>query len=150
MPIAPPVNSCRMGEFDDFHRDFLPRFIEAQRVFHGGNPEPNITLWSVTDPVTLLAARGMCESGTQPVTATFRRVAAWFSDVQDYDWETVASGVSGDMAYTVCIERYTASVEGAPATRAELRSTHVFRRENGRWLAIHRHADRRPPDAPVE
>jgi ketosteroid isomerase-like protein len=104
----------------------------------------------VTDPVTVFGARGQSESGTQPVTATFRRVAGWFSVVQDYNWETIASGVSGDMAYTVCIERYTASVECGPPTRTELRSTHVFRRENGQWLAVHRHADRRPPDAPVK
>jgi ketosteroid isomerase-like protein len=26
-----------------------------------------------------------------------------------------------------------------------LRATHVYRREGGRWRAVHRHADRRPP-----
>ena len=40
------------------NRDFLPRFIESQRAFHDGDAEPNIALWTTTDPVTLLAARG--------------------------------------------------------------------------------------------
>jgi len=31
-----------MGDLDDFHRDFLPRFINAQRAFHDGDAEPNI------------------------------------------------------------------------------------------------------------
>ena len=56
---------------------------------------------------------------------------------------SLASVESGDMAYTVCLERYTATVVGGPQT-TEYRSTHVFRRENGRWRAVHRHADRRP------
>jgi hypothetical protein len=39
----------------------------------------------------VFGARAQSESGTQPVTATFRRVAGWFSDVQHYNWETIAS-----------------------------------------------------------
>ena len=131
-----------MVEPEDFHRDFLPRFIEAQRDFHNGNPEPNIALWSTTGPVTLFAVRGMREAGTEQLTETFGRVAGWFSEVRDYQWEPVASGVSGEMAYTVCIERYIASVAGGPPASAEIRSTRVFRRENGQWRAVHRHADR--------
>jgi hypothetical protein len=50
------------------------------------------------------------------------------------------------MAYTVAIERYTASADGAPAAPTELRATHVYRREDGHWRAVHRHADRRPAD----
>jgi hypothetical protein len=26
---------------EDFHHEFLPRFIDAQRAFHAGDPEPN-------------------------------------------------------------------------------------------------------------
>jgi hypothetical protein len=62
---------------------------------------PTSRFWSVTDPLTVFGARAQSESGTQPVTATFRRVAGWFSHVQHYNWETIASGVIGDMAYTV-------------------------------------------------
>jgi hypothetical protein len=60
-----------MAEFEDFHRDFLPRFIKAQRAFHDGDAGPNIALWSGADPVTLFAARGWCDSGTEHVTKTF-------------------------------------------------------------------------------
>ena len=41
-----------MTEPEDFYRDFLPRFIEAQRSFHDGDPEPNLALWSTEAPVT--------------------------------------------------------------------------------------------------
>ena len=55
---------------EDFHRDFLPRFIDAQRAFHDGDRAPNNALWTDAPPVTLFAARGLCESGTERVTET--------------------------------------------------------------------------------
>jgi len=134
-----------MAEPEDFQRDFLPRFIDAQRAFHDGDPEPNLALWSTEDPVTLFAARGLVDSGTEPVTETFRFVASTFSDVEAFDWETLAYGVAGDFAYTAAVERYTNSRGGGPPEQTELRATHVYRREGGHWRAVHRHADRRPP-----
>lgn len=53
-----------MGLLEDFHHDFLPRFIDAQIAFHDGDAAPNNALWTDTDPVTLFAARGLCKSGT--------------------------------------------------------------------------------------
>jgi ketosteroid isomerase-like protein len=136
-----------MGDVEDFHREFLPRFIEAQRAFHDGDPEPNIALWSTTDPVGFFGARGSRGAGTEEVTKTFRFVASWFSDLRSFEWEPLVSEVSGDFAYTVAIERYTASREGRPVAPTELRATHVYRRENGQWRAVHRHADLiKPPE----
>jgi ketosteroid isomerase-like protein len=79
--------------------------------------------------------------GTEDVEKTFRFVASWFSDVRSYEWELLVSDVRGDLAYTVAIERYTASREGRPPAPTELRVTHVYRREDGQWRAVHRHAD---------
>ena len=103
-----------MAEPEDFYRDFLPCFIDAQRAFHDGDPEPNLALWSSEDPVTLFAARDLLESGTEPMTAAFRFVASTFSDVEIFHWETLASGVAGDFAYTAAVERYTNSRNGGP------------------------------------
>jgi ketosteroid isomerase-like protein len=129
---------------EDFHRDFLPRFIDAQRAFHSGDPEPNIALWSTTNHVTLFAVRGKRKRGNAEVTAAFREVSAWFSDLRSYRWESVMEVAVEDFAYTVCLERYTASIHGSPPETVEYRSTHVFRREAGGWRAVHRHADRQP------
>jgi ketosteroid isomerase-like protein len=136
-----------MVDVEDFYRDFLPRFIDAQRSYHDGDPGPNSALWSTTDPVSLLAARGLRATGADDVTRTFGFVATWFSDLRSYDWELLASDVIGDCAYTVAIERYTASREGRPVAPTELRATHVYRRESGQWRAVHRHADPlKPPE----
>jgi ketosteroid isomerase-like protein len=144
-----PRNAACMPEIDDFKSPFLPRFIGSLRDFHNGDPEPHIALWSSTEPVTLFAIRGMRNAGTEAVTATFRRVASWFSDVGDYEWDLIAWDATGDSAYTVCVEHFTASVNGSPPEQFEVRSTHLFRREDGRWRAIHRHADRQPLEPPL-
>ena len=102
-----------MGDLEDFHRDFLPRFIDAQRAFHDGDAEPNLALWSTADPVTLFAARGLVDAGSERVTKTFRFVASTFLNVRSFEWEMLASGVAGNFAYTVAVERYTASADGA-------------------------------------
>ena len=82
------------------------------------------------------------------MTETFDRVASEFAAVRDYVWELFASEISGDLAYTVAIERYVASLRGEPPAQQELRVTHVYRREQGQWFAVHRHADRTLFDPP--
>lgn len=62
------------------------------------------------------------------------------------DIECLRFDEDGSIEIRVAIERYTASADGAPPTQTELRATHVYRREDGHWRAVDRHADRRPPD----
>jgi ketosteroid isomerase-like protein len=63
-----------------------------------------------------------------------------------YDFELIAAGASGDLAYTVGFERNAQSTDGGPVRPNVLRVTHVYRRENGEWKIVHRHADYPPPD----
>jgi len=63
-----------------------------------------------------------------------------FSNCESFGLEIIAAGASGDLAYTVGYEHTQATVEGVPQTY-ELRVTHVYRREDGEWKIVHRHAD---------
>jgi ketosteroid isomerase-like protein len=58
-----------------------------------------------------------------------------------YEYEVVASGASGDLAYIAGIEHSAVSVGGAASEAFELRVTTILRRENGEWKVVHRHAD---------
>ena len=49
----------------------------------------------------------------------------------------------GDMAYTVGYEHTEATVRGEPS-RYKLRATQIYRREDGEWKVVHRHADTVP------
>jgi len=67
-------------------------------------------------------------------------VASWFSDSTKYDFEVVAAGASGDLAYTVGYEHNDAKADGQPQTFS-LRVTHVYRCDAGQWRIVRRHAD---------
>jgi ketosteroid isomerase-like protein len=130
-----------MSELDDFRSNFLARQEEAEVAFHQGDPEPRMELWSRRDPVTLFGAAGMFKSGWDDVSETFREVSSRFSDVVDYRYEVLAAEVVGDMAYAIGYEHYTGSIDGRPAEPITVRSTHVYRREDGEWKIFHRHGD---------
>ena len=132
------------NETEAFLNYMLPKQIATERALHGGNVEPRLALWSHRDPVTLLGAK-VSGKGWADVSAKFRTVASWFSDTTSYEFELIAAGASGDLAYIVGNEHNVVKVDGAPKTYT-LRTTHVYRREDGEWKIVHRHAD--PPPAP--
>jgi ketosteroid isomerase-like protein len=136
----------RMDETQLFLDEVMPRQLEAERAMHNGDAAPRLAMWSDRDPLTLLGAAMACETGAQTVRADFETVAAWFTDCTAYDIELVAAGASGDLAYAVVIEHTSCSVRGDPRSY-RLRVTQVYRREDGEWHVVHRHADTPPGDA---
>ena len=130
-----------MSELDDFLSTTIGRQIEAEKALHNGDPAPRSQTWSRTDPVTVFGAFGPCNIGWDEIDQTFHWVASRFSDNTAYTFELVAAGASGDLAYTAGYERFTTSIDGNPATPMALRVTHLYRREDGEWKIVHRHAD---------
>lgn len=130
-----------MGEVDDFLAEMLPRQIAADRSLHKGDAEPRMETWSHNDPVTLFGAFGIFRSGWDEVSKAHRFVASSFSKNEDWNFELVAAGASGDLAYTVGYESHRTSVASGPVEAHRLRVTHVYRREDGVWKIVHRHGD---------
>ena len=131
-------------ETDTFVAEMLHRQRAAEQAIHNGDAEPRIALWSRTDPVTVFGAK-LSASGWDDVEPLFRNVASWFSDSAQYEFEVTAAGASGDLAYTIGYEHNQVKVDGQPRTYT-LRVTHVYRREDGQWRIVHRHADVPPTD----
>jgi ketosteroid isomerase-like protein len=131
-------------QVDTFLAEMLPRQTAADAAIHEGDAEPRLALWSRNDPVTLFGA-SISGSGWEDLSAAFRTVASWFSDSATFDFEVVAAGASDDLAYTVGYEHSHVKVDGQPRTYT-LRVTHVYRREDGEWRIVHRHADFPPGD----
>ena len=105
-------------------------------------------MWSAREPLTLFGA-ATSQSGPDEVRPFFGALASRFSDCSAYRFELVAAGVSGDLAYTVGYEHTTVSIDGVPAAPYTLRVTHLYRREDGEWKIVHRHADAAPVDPPL-
>jgi ketosteroid isomerase-like protein len=132
------------SEVKEFLDEMLPQQLAAERAIHNGDAGPRIALWSHEDPVTLFGAV-LTSSGWGQLSTDFLTVASWFTDSREYDVDIVAAGASGDLAYTVGYEHNVVTTRGKPSTYT-LRVTHVYRRENGTWKIVHRHADAPPAD----
>jgi ketosteroid isomerase-like protein len=135
-----------VSEVDEFLAEMLPRQLAAEHALCHGNAEPRSTTWSQREPVTLFGALVPVRRGWDELSDTFRWLAERFTDLHDYEFELVAAGASGDLAYTVAFEHKTVVADGERATYT-LRVTHVYRREDGRWCIVHRHGDHPPVQA---
>jgi ketosteroid isomerase-like protein len=124
-----------VSEVDGFLADILPRLREAEIALHSGDADPRSALWSHDDPVTLFGAE-VNRTGWSELGPTFDWLATRFTGCTSLEYEIVAAGVSGDLAYLVAIERISASANGDPASYA-LRATTIFRREGGVRRAVH-------------
>jgi ketosteroid isomerase-like protein len=133
----------------------LEEYHRAGREITNGNPEVYKGLYSRRDDVTLANPFGPPVRGWSEVSATLDRAAANFRDGEVVGFENVSTVITPDLAYTVEIESYRARVGGSEELAAvSVRVTTSFRREDGVWKVVHRHADpiiaKRPPESIVQ
>ncbi len=123
--------------------EFLPRFeLGIERFLNG-----DATLWksnvSQEADGTIMGAWGDFEKGWSELGPRYDWAAARFEESgARVQFQYLTSGVSGDFAYSVAIERGTVRIVGQKNPAAmSLRVTHLFRNERGEWKLLHRHAD---------
>ena len=129
-----------MTKVEEFLDAVLPPLTAADAALHNGDAGPRISLWSRNDPLTLFGAV-MTGTGWREIEPVFETLASRFSNCQSFEYEVIAAGASGDLAYIVGVEHTTAAVGDAAPEAYELRVTTIFRREDGQWRVVHRHAD---------
>lgn len=127
----------------DDHQAFLQWFrttwAAGEDALHRGDPRPRAGTWTAREPVTLFGA-WLTATGPAEVGEAFARIAGAFTGPASSEVEVLASGVGGDLAYTVHREHTTVTVDGTPRIYT-LRVTQVYRREDGAWKVVHRHGD---------
>jgi ketosteroid isomerase-like protein len=126
-------------------QEALERTRVALAAMGSGDPEPYIALFPESEDVTLFGAWGPIERGYQNLVDTYRWVGGRFSGGALVPEDTIVHQ-SGDLAYTVGFERGVVSVDGGELRPMTLRVTHIYRRLDGDWRLVHRHADFPPPD----
>ena len=129
-----------MTDTEQFLATMRPRITETEIALHNGDSGPRIAMWSRTEPLTLFGA-AMSAHGWGEIGPSFDTLGKQFSNCLSYENEIIAAGASGDLAYTVALEHTTASIKGAEPKPYVLRATTIFRREDGEWKVVHRHAD---------
>ena len=128
---------------DPLFNRFLQRFEEGASRFINGDPKPWKQNASKRDDVTVMGAWGGYEQGWAEAAPRYNWAAKRFEDSgATLEVEYVSTGVTGELAYTIAIERSTVRLSGMNEPKPmALRVTHIFRKEDGEWKMIHRHAD---------
>jgi ketosteroid isomerase-like protein len=144
------VSEAIVAQVDDFLAEVLPRWRTAHRALCSGDSGPWAGLWSSREPVSLFGAAGSA-SGPEEVRRVLDWLAESFAGLVDDRQDLVAAGASGDLGYTVAVEHKTVDTPSGERVTYALRTTHVYRREDGEWRIVHRHGDRPPQrdDFPV-
>jgi ketosteroid isomerase-like protein len=129
-----------MSTTDDFQHT-LELVEAAERHFVNGNSTPFQACCSHVDDVTIFGGFGAYEQGWAEVSSRLDwAVARYHSGTLTF--QRLSQGRSGDLAYTIWLEKQVARLVGQEEDcPAVLRVTHLYRREEGVWKIIHRHAD---------
>ena len=115
---------------------------KALATFARGDPEPLKNLYSRSDDVIIANPFGPPARGWEKAAATMDRAALNYREGEALGFERITEHATEALAYIVEIERYRAKVGGAETpTPLALRVTTIFRREDGRWRIVLRHAD---------
>lgn len=131
---------CASSSANDLD-EVIDRYHAALHVFVGGNPEPMKALFSHADDVVLANPFGPAVRGWQTVSARLHDASSQFSDGALSGHDRLATYATPDLATIYEVERGTVRVSGGPVSDWVLRTTSTFRREEGTWKVVHRHAD---------
>ncbi|MBF6059216.1 nuclear transport factor 2 family protein [Nocardia terpenica] len=114
-----------------------------------GNADSTRKTYWHTEHATLFGAYGGYDTGWSALSRRLDAISPLVADGSDSSShvtvQTLAAGASGDLAYTVELERHVHPSAGAAAQDTTeiqtLRVTQVYQRAQGTWKLIHRHAD---------
>ena len=126
----------------DSFKDFMSIRLAASTAFVNGDFEPLDHISTNTSPATIFGPKGDTVQGADQVDDVNAQGAAMFEPGAENAFEVMHQAADEHLAYWVGIQRSVVHMRGKddPIPMA-LRVTEVFRRENGQWMLIHRHAD---------
>lgn len=135
-------------DLEDFDQ-FMRQRAAASDCYIRGDAGALAELLTDRDPATFMPPSGaMIEGAATAADAQLAGAVAFGPDSIGH-FEVLNSGSSGDLAFWAGRQVAEMNVvgHGQPISMT-LRTTEVFRRENGRWKLVHRHAD--IPATPLE
>jgi len=122
----------------------MEQATSAVASMRGGDPGPSIRCWTSSDEATLSGAWGTTEKG-KAVTGTGQCFGRHYaSGAGPVAAGQPAAAPGQDLAYTVGFERGPVSIDGGPVREMAMRVTQIYRRVDGGWKLVHRHADFAP------
>jgi ketosteroid isomerase-like protein len=122
---------------------------EAARAHVNGDSAPLERIVAQSGAATFFPPNGGSERGAKEVSARYDRDARAFGKGGETQLEILQSASGGDVGFWTGFQ--TAQVklgDGSQPVKMKLRITELFRRMDGEWRMIHRHAD--PMAEPVK
>lgn len=123
----------------------LDRAVEALRsaltAFAQGRPEPVKSAYSHAEDVALANPFGPPVRGWENVSAALDYASSRFSDGEVTEVRNVARYESADLVTDLDTEHWRTRVGGGDHAEFDLRVTSTYRKEDGEWKLVLRHAD---------
>jgi ketosteroid isomerase-like protein len=125
--------------FEEFISQQRPRVAAA---FVNGDPGPLREISVSADPATFFGPGGGMEHGWSHVLDGNEKASRQFQPGGTTELEVFHSGRDGELGYWTGLQHAAVRVAGkSEPVPMTLRVTEIFRRENGAWKLMHRHAD---------
>jgi ketosteroid isomerase-like protein len=134
-----------LGEF----AKFMKRRECAARAYVRGEPGPLEELVARSCTATFFGPHGNAVVGAAEVATDYVRGAGMFEAGGDSHFEILDMAASEGVAYWVGYQHARVRLRDKGEVAMKLRVTEVFRRENGAWVLVHRHADQAAADVPA-
>ena len=110
--------------------------------FSRGNSQPIKLLYSHKDDVFLANPFGLVVVGWNKVSEALDFASSKFSDGEVTKFELITKYESAELFIVFEVEKWKARVgERKELSSFDLRVTTAFRKEEGNWKVVHRHAD---------
>lgn len=130
---------------DDF-KHFLETRRKAAQAYVNGDFAPLSRIVAETSPASFFSPMGDVTEGADTVADRYGKDAGTFDKDSTSELDMLHFGSSGDLGYWVGYQIAAVRMKGrsGPITM-KIRVTELFRKENGAWKMIHRHADMPKP-----
>lgn len=130
-----------MTDPGDF-REFMRIREQAASAYVEGDGGPVDALATDTAPASFFGPDGSAVTEPAAIHEAFRTGARMFAPGGESRLEVLDARADGDVGYWCGIQHATVrSASDGSAVEMALRITEVFRREDGVWRLVHRHAD---------
>jgi NAD(P)H-dependent FMN reductase/ketosteroid isomerase-like protein len=143
--IAQVSGSAQMESFDSFMR----KRTEAARAYVNGDSTLLDRIVAQDGAASFFPPNGGSERGAKEVSARYDRDARSFDKGGETQLEVLQSASAGDVGFWTGLQTARVKMVGRPEpVTMKLRITELFRRIEGEWKMVHRHAD--PMAEPVK